>query len=224
MRKNKNQKIVAIVIVALVTIAMIVPSFAMMFSDKNNSNTVYSKGTNSAAQGLQSQINSFSQAVQSNPQDTATRLNLANAYYDLAMVTLGGNTPDQAGPLFKQATAEYQEVLKTQKDINVLVDLATAAFYGGEVELADKTFKEALLEKPDFLNALANYGIFLMNAKSDYMGAIKQWNTALTTANPSAEDKERLNGFIKMAQEKLQSSFEQSGSMNNPGASTSGAK
>lgn len=221
---HKNQRIIAIVIVVLVSIAMIVPSFAIMFSDTNNSNPVNSNGINSTVQGLQSQIKSLSQAVQSNPQDTATRLNLANSYYDLAMVTLGGNTPEQAGPIFKQATAEYQEVVKTQKDINVLVDMATAAFYGGEVDLADKTFKEALLEKPDFLNALANYGIFLMNAKSDYMGAIAQWNTALTTANPSAEDKERLNGFIKMAQEKLQSSFEQSGNMNNPGSSTSGAK
>lgn len=218
---RKNHRIVAIVIVALISIAMIVPSFAMMFSNANNSNAVY--GNNSTAQGLQGQINSLSQAVQANPQDTATRLNLANAYYDLAMTTLGGNTPEKAGPIFKQATAEYQEVVKTQKDVNVLVDMATAAFYGGEDDIADKTFKEALVQKPDFLIGLTNYGIFLMEAKNDYMGAIAQWNTALTTAKPSPEDKERLNGFIKMAQEKLQSSFEQSGSMNNPNSS-SGAK
>lgn len=221
---RKNQKIVAIVIVALVSIAMIVPSFAIMFSGTNNSNAAYSNGTTSEAQGLQNQINSLSQAVQANPQDTSTRLNLANAYYDLAMTTLGGNTPEKAGPIFKQASAEYQEVVKTQKDINVLVDMATSAFYGGEDELADKTFKEALAEKPDFLNALTNYGVFLMNAKKDYLGAVAQWNTALTTANPSPEDKVRLNSFIKMAQEKLQSSFEQSGNVNNPGSPTSGAK
>lgn len=221
---RKNQRIIAIVIVVLVSLAMIVPSFAMMFTATNNSNAVSSNGTNSTTQGLQSQINSLSQAVQSNPQDTATRLNLANTYYDLAMVTLSGNTPEQAGPIFKQATAEYQEVIKSQKDINVLVDMATAAFYGGEVELADKTYKEALLVKPDFLNALANYGIFLMDAKKDYVGAIAQWNTALTTSNPSPENADKLKSLIKMAQEKLQSSFEQSGTINNPGSSPSGAK
>lgn len=221
---RKKQRIVAIVIVALISIAMIVPSFAIMFSDTNNSNAAYSNGTNSTAQGLQNQVNNLRQAVQANPQDTATRLNLANAYYDLAVVTLGGSTPEQAGPIFKQAVAEYQEVVKTQKDINILVDMATAAFYGGEDELADKIFKEALAEKPNFFNALVNYGVFLITAKNDYTGAIAQWNTALTTANPSPEDAERLRGFINMAQEKLKSSLEQSGSINNSGSSPSGAK
>lgn len=221
---RKNQKVVAIVIVALVSLAMIVPSFALLFSDANNSNAVYSNGANSTAQGLQNQINSLSQAVQSNPQDTSRRLNLANAYYDLAMATLGGKNPEQAGPIFKQAVTEYQEVVKTQKEVNVLVDMATAAFYGGEDEIADKTFKEALVEKPDFLNALTNYGIFLMSAKNDYMGAIAQWNTAITTSKPSPEEAERLKGLISTAQEQFQASFEKSGSINNPGSSPSGAK
>jgi len=223
---RKNQRIVAIVIAALVSLSMIASPFVMYFSSAKDSNAVYSNGssTNTLVQNLQSQANSLSQALSSNPQDTPIRLNLANTYYDLAMTTLGGNTPAEAGPIFKQAVAEYQEVVKTQKDVNILVDMATAAFYGGEDELADKAFKEALALKPDFLNALTNYGVFLMEAKNDYMGAISQWNTALTTAKPSPEDVERLNGFIKMAQEKLQSSFEQSGSINNPGSSTSGAK
>ncbi len=226
---RKNHKKMAIVIVALVALSMIAPSFVLLFSNSNNSNAVYSNstansnGTNATA--LQNQIDSLSQALNSNPQDTATRLSLANTYYDLAVATQGGNSPADAGPIFKQAVAEYQEVAKTQKDVNILVDMATAAFYGGEDEVADKTFKEALALKPDFLNALTNYGFFLMEAKNDYMGAIAQWNTALAKSNPSQEDTGRLNGFIKMAQERLQSSFEQSGSINNPGTSSpSGAK
>lgn len=228
---RKIHKRMAIVIVALVAISMIAPSFVLLFSNSNNGNPVYSNstansnGNNATVQGLQSQVNSLSQALKSNPQDTATRLGLANAYYDLAVATQGGNSPADAGPIFKQAVAEYQEVSKTQKDVNILVDMATAAFYGGEDEVADKTFKEALALKPDFLNALTNYGFFLMEAKNDYMGAIAQWNTALAKSSPSQEDTARLNGFIKMAQERLQSSFEQSGSMNNPGSSSpSGAK
>lgn len=221
---RKNQRIVAIVIAALVSLSMIASPFVMYFSSANDSNAVYSNGANSTAQGLQSQINSLSQAVQSNPQDTASRLNLANAYYDLAVATQGGKNPEQAGPIFKQAVGEYQEVIKTRKDVNILVDMATAAFYGGENEVAENTFKQALAEKPDFLNALLNYGVFLMSAKNDYMGAIAQWNTALTTSNPSPNDTERLKGLISTAQEQFQASFEKSGSINNPGSSTSGAK
>lgn len=228
---RNNHKKMAIVIVALIAISMIAPSFVLLFSNANNSSAVYSKGTsnsngnNATVQGLQSQVNTLSQALQSNPQDTTTRLSLANAYYDLAVATQSGNTSADAGPIFKQAVAEYQEVTKTQKDVNILVDMATAAFYGGEDEIADKTFKEALAIKPDFLNALTNYGFFLMEAKNDYMGAIAQWDTALAKSSPSPEETGRLNGFIKMAQERLKSSFEQSGSINNPGSSSpSGAK
>jgi Tfp pilus assembly protein PilF len=226
---GKNQrkpvhKRVAIIIVALVAISMIAPSFMLLYSSNNNSNAVYSSGANSSTQGLQSQINSLSTAVKSNPQDIPSRLNLANAYYDLAMITMGGNSPEKAVSIFKQAIFEYQEVSKTQKDINILVDLATAAFYAGEDELADKTFKEALVLKPDFLNALSNYGIFLMNAKGDYMGAIAQWKKALEIANPSPADSERLKNLIGMAQTKIQESFEKSGTINNPNISTPGAK
>lgn len=215
MLARKNQKVIAIVIAVLVSLSMIVPSFALLFTSSDNSNAVYSNNGNAAAiQGFQNQISTLTQTLSANPEDTAARLNLANAYYDLAMAYLGGDTPEQAGPIFKQAIAEYQEVVKTRKDVNVLVDMATAAFYAGEDDLADKTFKEALAVQPNYLNALVNYGIFLLNAKNDYQGAMAQWNTALSTANPTAEEQDMLKGFISMAQERMQAAFEQSGSIN----------
>lgn len=224
MRKRK-QRTIAIVIVVLVSLAMIAPSFVLLFSGSDTGNAVYSlNGDSSSTQGLKSQADALSQAVQANPQDAPTRLNLANTYYDLAFATLESNTPEQAEPIFKQAVVEYQEVSKTNKDVNVLVDMATAAFYGGENDIADKTFREALEIKPDYLNALLNYGVFLMDAKNDYMGATAQWNTALSKANPSPEEIERLNSFISMAQEGLQESFEKTGSVSNPSASTPGAE
>jgi len=215
-RMRKNQKIIAIIIAGLVSLSMIVPSFALLFSDSSNSNAVYSNnGNTSTIQGLQNQVSALTQALSANPQDTTARLNLANTYYDLAMANLNGNGPEQAGSIFKQAIAEYQEVVKTQKDVNILVDMATAAFYAGEDDLADKTFREALAVQSNYLNALVNYGVFLLDAKNDYLGAIAQWDTALSMANPTAEEQERLKGFIGMAQERMQASFEQSGSINN---------
>lgn len=223
---RKNQKRIAIVIVVLVSLSMIAPSFMLLYSSSSNSNAVYPTTTTSTStlQTFQSQVDSLTQAVKANPEDVSTRLNLANAYYDLAMATLSDNAPDKASPIFMQAVSEYQEVAKSQKDVNVLVDMATAAFYGGDNDIADKTFKEALAMKPDFLNALLNYGFFLMSAKNDYMGAIAQWNTALIKANPSPADEERLRSFISMAQEQLQSTFEKSGSVNNSDSTTPEAK
>lgn len=218
--RKKTQRTIGIVIAVLVSIAMIVPSFGVLFTNSGNGGVADPNNI----QGLQSEVDSLSQALQANPQAASTRLSLANTYYDLAIATSQSETPEKAEAIFKQAVAEYQEVTKTNKDVNVLTDMATAAFYGGEVDLADQTFKLALAEKPDFLNALLNYGVFLMNAKNDYMGAIAQWNTALSTPNLSADDKDRLNSFISMAQEKIQQSFEATGSIDNSNPSTSGAK
>ena len=45
---------------------------------------------------------------------------------------------------YNQAISYYENVLNTKKDINVLTDMATAAFYSGQNDLAEKSFKEAV--------------------------------------------------------------------------------
>ncbi|MGE4271814.1 MAG: tetratricopeptide repeat protein [Desulfitobacterium sp.] len=214
--RKKSQKLTVYVIVALLVISLVGSSFVMFFGDTGNTNAPVT-GT------YESQIASLNKALEANPQDSQTRLNLANIYYDWALQTQSGNTPEKAGVIFQQAVAEYQEVIKSNKNVNVLVDMATAAFYGGQDDLAEQTFKEALELDPKFLNGLFNYGIFLMYAKEDFGAAIAQWEKALTIENLSEENKQRLQSSIKLAQDKIVENFEKTGSVD-PSESTSGAK
>lgn len=175
------------------------------------------------AGSFQSRIDSLNQVIEANPQDSQTRLNLANTYYDWAAQTLAGEKPEEAAAIFRQAVAEYQEVLKSQKDINILVDMATAAYFGGQDDLAEQTFQEALAEDPNFFNGLFNYGIFLMYAKEDYGAAIAQWEKALKIENLPPESKQQLENNIKYAQDMIVQNFEKTGSLDSSN-STSGAK
>jgi Tfp pilus assembly protein PilF len=156
---------------------------------------------------LQGQVDAISQALKTNPEDPNLHLSLANTYYDLGLTQSTAeqdqNAVGEAANNLKQAVAEYQLVLKSKKDdVNILVDLATAAFYSGDSNLAEATFQQALAIKPDFYNALLNHGVFLMEAQGNYLGAIAEFNKALNT-NPSQEDVQRINALIGQAQSKL---------------------
>lgn len=201
---RKKHRTIAIIIVALVSLSMIGSSFVLFFTNSPSGASASGSGNNTSTQvqNLQSQIDSLNSGLKSNPQDTNLRLSLANTYYDMGMLQLD-SSQEQATASLKQAVAAYQEVAKTNKDdVNVLVDMATAAFYSGDNTLAETTFKQALTIKPDFFNALLNYGSFLMNAKGDYIGAIAEFNKALNT-NPSPTDADRVKSLISMAQAKL---------------------
>lgn len=160
----------------------------------------------------QDQINSLKQALEANPQDTQTRLALADTYYDWGMQTLSQDMAEEnlatTTSILQQAVTEYQEVLKTEKNANILVDMATAAFYTSQNELADQTFQEALQEDPNFYNGLYNYGVFLYS-QGDYGKAIEQWEKALALDNISTDNKERLERNIKLAQDGIVQQFQQ---------------
>lgn len=204
-----KHRAIAIIIVALVSISMIGSTFVLFFSDSPVTQTAAQTANPADSQiaDLQSQVDAFNQALEKNPADTNLRLNLADKYYDLGLAQLSSSQDqsiaEAATTNLKQAVAQYQEVLKVNKDdVNVLVDMATAAFYSGDNTLAESTFQHVLAIKPDFYNALVNYGIFLIEAKSDYIGAIEEFNKALNT-NPSPESAQQLNNLISYAQSKL---------------------
>jgi tetratricopeptide (TPR) repeat protein len=188
---------------------MIGSSFVLFFSDTPATQTAAQSGStvDTQIQSLQGQVDAISQALKTNPEDSNLHLSLANTYYDLGL-TQSTAEQDQtavgeAANNLKQAVAEYQVVLKSKKDdVNILVDMATAAFYSGDSNLAEATFQQALAIKPDFYNALLNHGVFLMEAQGNYLGAIAEFNKALNT-NPSQEDVQRINALIGQAQSKL---------------------
>lgn len=167
---------------------------------------------------LKRQVDALNQQVKSNPNNIPLQQDLGNAYYDLASEAQK-SVPNEAQEDFNQAVKYYQNVLKTKKDINVLTDMATAAFYGGQNDVADASFKQALADRPDFQQALFNYGVFLSNAKQDYPTAISMWQTALDK-EPNGANADRLKQLI--SQTKTMQATQQN--TYNPGANTSNTK
>ncbi len=195
--KKKTQRIVGGVIAVLVTISMVGAGMFGYFVGGGVPQPQNSSSASSPANdynNYKSRVDNLNQLVKTNPNDIGLQQDLGNAYYDLASVAQQ-IAPSEAKEDYNQAILHYQNVLKTKKDINVLTDMATAAFYGEQSDLADKTFKEALALQPDFEQALFNYGVFLTEVKQDYPTAISMWQKALDK-NPKGPNAEKFNQLI----------------------------
>jgi len=202
--KKKNQKLTVYVVVAVLIISLVGTSFVFM------GDLLPSIGNN-----YQGKIDKLEQALAANPQDTQTRLDLANVYYDWGMRAVAQNFEEgdfeSAVSILKKAIAEYQEVLKTEKTPGILVDMATAATYAQEYEVAEKAFQEALELDPNFYEGLYNYGFYLY-VVNDFGGAIEQWEKAKALDNLSNDNIKRLERNISLAQDALLAQFQQTDS------------
>lgn len=190
---KKSQQITVIVIAILITISLVGAGVFGYFSGGTSSNSSSSSVNNNYI-SFKSRVAALNQQVKSSPNDIPLQQDLGNAYYDLATAAQK-NAPNEAQDDYNQAVKYYQNVLNTKKDINVLTDMATAAYYGGQYDLADKSFKEALNESPDFPQALFNYGVFLSEVKKDYPSAIRMWQTALDK-DPNGSKANQLKQLI----------------------------
>lgn len=211
--KKKTQRIYATILTVLISIAMIGSGFLGYFFGGGippNGSTTGNDLANYQAQKVT--IDAMVQQAKLDPENVALQTALGNQYYD-AGVAAEVVAPTETEVNFKNAVEAYQKVLKTNKDPNVMVDMATAAFKSGDDDLADKTFKEALALKPDFYNGLVNYGIFLANERQDMPAAIVQWQKAQEIAQTSAE-KDQMKSFISQAQGQLNSGA--TGGLSNP--------
>lgn len=80
----------------------------------------------------------------------------------------------------EQSYAYYQQLVEYDPDnVNLLVHVALSAHNAGKDEEAENYFKNALELEPNNVSALGNYGVFLMNAKGDFEGALDIFNKAL---------------------------------------------
>lgn len=149
-------------------------------------------------------LQAMEEKLKQNPGEVNLRLEMGNQYYDLAS-EMRGSDQGESTLLFNQAVGHYQEFLKSKTDISVLVDLATAAYYGKDYATADDAFKKAIGGDPKFYQARYNYGVFLFHAKEDLNGALREWKTALTL-NPSPQDTQRLNNLISGLEKEIAAS------------------
>ncbi len=133
-------------------------------------------------------------AVSRHPEDVTARLQLADAYFNLGMAEKA-TTPDQAAQHFAQAAAAYQEAANRRDTVQVAVNLALAAFYAKNYELAGRVFQSACAEYAGSFEVHYNYGVFLYHAKQDYPAAIKEWHTALEI-KPTGPEADQLQKLI----------------------------
>lgn len=204
--KKKTQRIFAGILAVLISIAMVgLGIIGILFSgDETPSGSTTSNKTANAAADYQAQkarIEAMVQQAKVDPGNVPLQTALGDEYYN-AGVAAEQVAPTEVQENFKHAVEAYQIVLKTNKDPNIMVDMGTSAFYSGQNDLAEKTYKEAIVLKPDSYNALGNYGIFLSQAKNDWAGALTQWQKAQPLAQNSA-DQDRMKTLISQAQSQL---------------------
>lgn len=143
----------------------------------------------------------LNQQIRTNPNDIQLQQDLGNSYYDLGTAART-EAPNEAKSDYIQATVYYQNVLKTKQDINVLTDMATAAFYSGQNDLAEKSYQEAIKQNPNFQQALFNYGVYQYQIKKDNASAIRLWQSALDKDpnGPNAAEIKQLIAKAKTGQ------------------------
>jgi len=212
---KKSQRIFAGILAVLVSIAMVGSGILVFFFSGDEPPTGQSASAQAATAEYQAQklrIDAMVQQSKVDPENVPLQTALGNEYYE-AGVAAQKVAPDEMKANFSKAVEAYQIVLKTKKDPNVIVDMATSAFYSGNYDLADKSYKEALVIQPNFISALFNYGIFLSQAKQDWAGALDQWKKALPLAQKSA-DKEQIQAMISQAESELKANPAANGTTN----------
>ncbi|MHB1404926.1 MAG: tetratricopeptide repeat protein [Desulfitobacteriaceae bacterium] len=207
-----NQRVIAIVIGGLLIIGLLgAASYGYSYSKRgagaNDTGTQQGQSANQQGQNeaqLKEQKNAvdvMEKKLGAQPADVNTQLQLANAYYDLGVTALDA-APNDAPAYFEKAISNYQAVLQTKADPNVMVDMATAAFYGGKDDVAGEAFQKVVTVYPDFYQGHYNYGIYLFHVKQDYKDALAEWDRALQL-KPTGPEADRLKQLISGVQKQM---------------------
>jgi len=213
MAMRKKQRVLAIIMTAVMIFAMVGATvFSYFFGayqyaeEQPATGSQNTENTQPAPQDgypeLKQLVAELNQQLEAEPDNIDLWTDLGNAYYDLAVAALEAN-PEEVADDLHQAVDVYQYVLQSRQDVNVMLDLATAAYYLGDDALAEASFQDALKEQPNNYYALYNYGMFLHDAKQDLTGAIEQWEKALAL-NPQDEQLKALIDGTKIELEALQ--------------------
>ena len=123
----------------------------------------------------ESRAGALASTAQKNPNDEATRVQLANMYFDAER--------------YQEAVNWYQEALAINpKDINASTDLGIAFYYMNQPDRALEQFDKSLSIDPRHAKTLLNVGIVRAFAKQDLRGAADAWKKALDAAPPGSDE------------------------------------
>jgi tetratricopeptide (TPR) repeat protein len=122
----------------------------------------------------QGKVDQLTAAVNSNPKDTTSLVQLANVYFDAER--------------FTDAISWYEKALALDpKNADVSTDLGVSYYYTNRTDEALKRFEESLKINPKHTKTLLNKGIVLAFGKEDLKGAAAQWQKVVELAPGTPE-------------------------------------
>ncbi|TDA70466.1 MAG: tetratricopeptide repeat protein [Clostridia bacterium] len=181
-RKNKRATRIPFIILTIAIAASLVGYFAMGSGPLPSVPVGEPAGTNAgdataaAVSQQQTSIRQLEQALKLNESNPQLWVQLGNAYYDLGGIYSGQQRFSEAQQEFSLAVDAYRKSLAMDgSQVDVRVDMATAAYFAGRDEDAEKNFTQVLEQNPDHLIANLNYGVFLADRKNNYEKAVTYW-------------------------------------------------
>lgn len=122
----------------------------------------------------EAQAQALRAAVQQNPKDVQSRVQLANLYFDAER--------------YQEAVTWYDEALKlAPKDADVSTDLGVSYYYLNQPDRALQQFDYSLSVDPKHAKTLLNQGIVRAFGKQDLQGASAAWQKLVEVAPNSQE-------------------------------------
>lgn len=131
----------------------------------------------------ESRVATLTAAADRDPKDAATRVQLANLYFDAER--------------FPEAARWYEEALKLDpKNVNASTDLGITYYYMRQTDRALAQFERSLSIDPKHSKTLMNVGIVRAFGKEDIEGATQAWERLIEVA-PDSEEAKRARQAIQ---------------------------
>ncbi|MBS3970629.1 MAG: hypothetical protein KGZ94_11020 [Clostridia bacterium] len=153
----------------------------------------------------------YSAKLEKDSKDQETLGALAEIHWHLANLHEDAEKQKQE---MNNSLGYYLKLLELNpEDINLMTQVAVVAYTAGNDDLAQENFEKALQLDQGNVNTLANYGVYLMNSKGDFKGALTQFEKALEQdiSDDAREQLEVFAGFAKQMIEALEADSENEG-------------
>jgi cytochrome c-type biogenesis protein CcmH/NrfG len=127
-------------------------------------------------------VQALEAAAKQNPDDTQSRVQLGNMFFDAEQ--------------YPQAIGWYEQALALNpKDTNVSTDLGVAYYYTNQADRALAQFDRSLKNDPTHIKTLLNVGIVRAFGKQDLAGAAQAWEQVAKLAPNSPEGQAAMKGL-----------------------------
>jgi len=129
-------------------------------------------------------------ALQMDPGNTNTLVQLGNTYYDWGFneVNRKGDKA-QPGYYWLKAIEYYRMALeKIPNDANVRTDMSNLLWYTGNIDEAIEGYRQAVKSDPSHVQSRLNLIKILAEEKGDYAGAIKEYEKLVKVVPEAAND------------------------------------